>query len=173
VFRWTCGDYTRVLPTLCARGCGCSGHPAFPAPSVFEGQRSVQLGRIAPRDGGCMSGFDVIARSESDEAIRTASAWRILDCFASLAMTQNRLRPGCLKIESEICATHLRQGYGGQATPLRQPRLLLRCLLSQVRHVLHGQMRSLAASGYEVTVNDCLYIRARGTTNIPKTPANL
>src|ERR1700680_4019822 len=38
VFRWTCGDYTRVLPTHCTRGCGCSGHPAFPAPSdSFEG----------------------------------------------------------------------------------------------------------------------------------------
>src|ERR1700682_1957108 len=37
VFRWTCGDYTRVLPTHCTRGCGCSGHPAFPAPSVCEG----------------------------------------------------------------------------------------------------------------------------------------
>ncbi len=26
---------TRVLSTLCTRGCGCSGHPAFPAPSDF------------------------------------------------------------------------------------------------------------------------------------------
>src|ERR1700738_5622487 len=24
--------------TLCARGCGCSGHPAFPTPSVFLGE---------------------------------------------------------------------------------------------------------------------------------------
>jgi len=32
----TCGDYTRVLPTHCTRGCGCIGHPAFPAPSVFS-----------------------------------------------------------------------------------------------------------------------------------------
>ena len=39
VFRRTCGDYTRVLPTHCTRGCGCSGHPAFPAPSVFLGER--------------------------------------------------------------------------------------------------------------------------------------
>src|SRR5580693_8041526 len=29
------GDYTRVLPTHCTRGCGCNGHPAFPAPSLF------------------------------------------------------------------------------------------------------------------------------------------
>jgi hypothetical protein len=29
------GDYTRVLPTHCTRGCGCNGHPAFPAPSVL------------------------------------------------------------------------------------------------------------------------------------------
>src|SRR5258705_2494287 len=38
VFRGTCGDYTRVLPTHCTRGCGCTAHPAFPAPSVFEGE---------------------------------------------------------------------------------------------------------------------------------------
>ncbi len=41
-FRCTCGDYTRVLFT-CTRGCGCIGHPAFPAPSVFsEGWTSRQ-----------------------------------------------------------------------------------------------------------------------------------
>src|SRR5882672_832458 len=30
---------TRVLHYLCTRGCGCSGHPAFPTPSVFLGAR--------------------------------------------------------------------------------------------------------------------------------------
>src|SRR6266478_4687258 len=31
--------------------CGCSGHPAFPAPSVLLGETVLQkLGRIAPRD---------------------------------------------------------------------------------------------------------------------------
>ena len=35
------------------RGCGCNGHPAFPAPSVFLGEWSVeQLGRFAPRECG-------------------------------------------------------------------------------------------------------------------------
>src|ERR1700688_2245152 len=53
VFRWTCGDYTRVLPTHCTRGCGCSGHPAFPAPSVFQGRMvDARLGRFAPRECG-------------------------------------------------------------------------------------------------------------------------
>src|SRR5258708_3654543 len=33
------------------RGCGCIGHPAFPAPSVFSGQTVfAKLGRIAPRE---------------------------------------------------------------------------------------------------------------------------
>ena len=32
------------------RGCGCSGHPAFPTPSVFLGERKMQrLGCMAPR----------------------------------------------------------------------------------------------------------------------------
>src|SRR3979411_2536539 len=35
--------------TLCARGCGCGGHPAFPTPSVGR-KIDAQLGRIAPRD---------------------------------------------------------------------------------------------------------------------------
>src|SRR5713101_3497055 len=45
------------------RGCGCSGHPAFPAPSVFLGERFLQnLGRIAPRECGVVSGaFCVVA----------------------------------------------------------------------------------------------------------------
>ncbi len=35
------------------RGCGCSEHPAFPAPSVFFGRMDfAQLGRLAPRDRG-------------------------------------------------------------------------------------------------------------------------
>src|SRR6266516_2288834 len=33
------------------RGCGCIGHPAFPAPSHVEGEWFLQnSGRIAPRD---------------------------------------------------------------------------------------------------------------------------
>jgi len=40
VFRWICGDYARVLYLFCTRGCGCNGHPAFPAPSHFEGIHS-------------------------------------------------------------------------------------------------------------------------------------
>src|SRR3981189_102997 len=37
------------VTTLCARGCGCSGHPAFPTPS-FGRKAHAQLGRIAPRE---------------------------------------------------------------------------------------------------------------------------
>jgi hypothetical protein len=35
------------------RGCGCNGHPAFPAPSISGRRIPAQLGRIARRDGGC------------------------------------------------------------------------------------------------------------------------
>src|SRR5258707_8121194 len=56
LLRCTCGDYTRVLTSHCTRGCGCIGHPAFPAPSVLLGQRiHAQLGHIAPRDRGVVS----------------------------------------------------------------------------------------------------------------------
>jgi hypothetical protein len=33
----TCGNYARVLFLFRTRGCGCGGHPAFPAPSAFGG----------------------------------------------------------------------------------------------------------------------------------------
>src|ERR1700722_1313950 len=36
---------------LCTRGCGCAKHPAFPAPSVFEGHDSgiARAKRVARR----------------------------------------------------------------------------------------------------------------------------
>src|ERR1700681_1795522 len=34
------------------RGCGCIGHPAFPAPSDFWANGFAKLGRIAPRERG-------------------------------------------------------------------------------------------------------------------------
>jgi hypothetical protein len=37
MFRWTCGDALACFLHFCTRGCGCSGHPAFPAPSVILG----------------------------------------------------------------------------------------------------------------------------------------
>src|SRR5258705_13392295 len=54
-----CSDCTCMLVcvslcALCTRDRGCSVHPAFPAPSVFEGKVHANLGRIMPRDRRCM-----------------------------------------------------------------------------------------------------------------------
>jgi len=46
----------------------------------------AQLGRIAPRDRGVVSGFDVIARSEATKQSILFLRGK-MDCFASLAMT--------------------------------------------------------------------------------------
>src|SRR3977135_3208309 len=51
------------VTTLCARGCGCGGHPAFPTPSVGR-KAHAQLGRVAPRDRG---GADIMSRVERHE----------------------------------------------------------------------------------------------------------
>ena len=41
---------------VCTRDRGCSAHPAFPAPSSQrEGKVDASLGRIAPRECGCIS----------------------------------------------------------------------------------------------------------------------
>src|SRR6266436_7221864 len=72
------------------RGCGCIGHPAFPAPSEFQGGWFLQkLGRIAPRDRGRM--LVVIARSEATKQ-STLSLRGEMDCFASLAMKREARR---------------------------------------------------------------------------------
>jgi hypothetical protein len=41
----------------CTRGCGCSGHPAFPTPSDFGWKLRAELGRRASREGEGVSGM--------------------------------------------------------------------------------------------------------------------
>jgi hypothetical protein len=59
---------TPVATTLvcflpCTRGRGCGGHPAFPAPSIFEGQEiHASLGRAAPRECRRVSLPDIAVR---------------------------------------------------------------------------------------------------------------
>jgi hypothetical protein len=43
---------------LCARGCGCIGYPAFPAPSISGRKIYAKLGRTARRDRETVSGDD-------------------------------------------------------------------------------------------------------------------
>src|SRR6266849_3875534 len=79
---------TRVLSTLRTRGCGCSGHPAFPTPS--RGRKiNAQLGRFAPRDREVVSGYFVIA-SEAKQSIAPRKGR--MDCFVAslLAMTVSK-----------------------------------------------------------------------------------
>src|SRR5216684_3342568 len=64
VFRGTCGFYPCAF-YLRTGGCGCSGHPAFPAPSSGE-RIHAQLGRIASRrEREVVCRLAVIARSEA------------------------------------------------------------------------------------------------------------
>ena len=61
-----CAFYT------CTRGRGCTAHPAFPAPSVLiEGKRSGITPGQSRRGNAETCLNDVIARSESDEAIHS------------------------------------------------------------------------------------------------------
>src|SRR3982074_110628 len=61
------------VTTLCARGCGGSGHPAFPTPSV-GGKAHAQLGRIAPRGREGVSGAFFSAGATSFETVLRASS---------------------------------------------------------------------------------------------------
>jgi hypothetical protein len=83
---------TRVLSTFAHEAAGASGARHFLRPLFSRDEVRAQLGRIAPRDGGCLSRFAVIAcdkreafaqGSESDEAIQLShSRVPTMDCFA-------------------------------------------------------------------------------------------
>src|ERR1700682_2352297 len=89
----------RSTTTRCTRDRGCSGHPAFPAPSQGR-TRQEQPGRIAPRE------CTLTSTRHCEEHLRRSNPYLLcgpMDCFrlrsssyggqvASLAMTG-----GCLK----------------------------------------------------------------------------
>src|SRR5258706_4890204 len=81
LLRCTCGDYARVLLSHCTRGYGCIGHPAFPAPSDFLGERFLQSSGASRRGNAkvcvkfeprhCEEQSDASRRCERSEAIHS------------------------------------------------------------------------------------------------------
>src|SRR3981189_1911059 len=70
---------------------GRTGRPAFPAPSDFRRRTLMaKLARNARRDREAV--LDVIARSEATK-LSILQICRVLDCFASLAMTAKARSP--------------------------------------------------------------------------------
>jgi hypothetical protein len=105
----TCGDYTRVLPTHCTRGCGCSGHPAFPTPSFEAG-------------GSCTARAHRAAGSRTDILTSLRGAKRRSNAVFFVRKQAGLLRfarndvqcLGCLKIESEIVPSMITRSSGTQ-----------------------------------------------------------
>jgi hypothetical protein len=55
MFRRTSGDYARVLFCFAREAAGAVERPAFPAPSLFQGDTlDASLGHFAPREQGFM-----------------------------------------------------------------------------------------------------------------------
>ncbi len=83
---------TRVLSTntKCTRGCGCSGHPAFPTPSV-GGSFKQRLGRLASRGRSRIRRDSVIA-SVAKQYIFLSLRGE-MDCFAELSSGGASRRP--------------------------------------------------------------------------------
>jgi hypothetical protein len=107
VSRCNRGDYTRVLPTHCTRGCGCNGHPAFPTPSM--GRRisaTIRARRAAGRERVSRRHCE----ERSDEAIHSsfarpwiASRSLSLDAHSRDPFARNDgFKSGCLIIESVV-----------------------------------------------------------------------
>src|SRR5258708_22836104 len=76
--------------TLCARGCGCSGHPAFPTPSVIRGKLAQTSG--ASRREIADAHLVVIARSEATKQ-SILSLRGEMDCFAEFIIGRAFARP--------------------------------------------------------------------------------
>ena len=85
--------YLWLLPLCflhCTGGCGCSGHPAFPAPSSGE-RLNAQLGRIASRrEREVVCGL-AIARSEATK--QSIFLCDFMDCFAEPVIGRAFARP--------------------------------------------------------------------------------
>src|SRR5258705_685298 len=77
------------------RGCGCIGHPAFPAPSIVKSGETVfaRLGPIAPRDREVVFGVAVIARSAATKQSTLLPAALTMDCFAEPVIGRAFARP--------------------------------------------------------------------------------
>src|SRR5712675_3163758 len=65
-FRCDRGDYARVLCFISHMRLRVHWAPGIPCALCFPGRTVfAELGRIAPRESGCISGLDVIARSKA------------------------------------------------------------------------------------------------------------
>ncbi len=85
LFRWTCGDYARVLCFFRTRGCGCIGRPAFPTP--LRGRRNRQTSGEGRCENANASERLAVRKAKRSKQSRTRHSRGATDCFASLAMT--------------------------------------------------------------------------------------
>src|SRR6266566_7912795 len=77
------------------RGCGCIGHPAFPAPSILLGGWFLQNSGASRRGNAesYLKWIDVIARSKATKQSSFLFAAPNLDCFAEHVIGRAFARP--------------------------------------------------------------------------------
>src|ERR1700694_483400 len=113
LFRCTCGDYARVLHLISHARLRVHWAPGFPCALCYRGRGCLHSpGAILPRKCGRMSRRH--CEEQRDEAIHS-SLCRVLDCFASLAMTA--LKKSELKRKASafrITSPRLRGDVGAQ-----------------------------------------------------------
>src|SRR5579872_1020174 len=68
-----------MLFSFACEAAGAAKHPAFPAPSAFEGQRQAKLGRDSPREGGVVAilrdaAFRPLVRMRSQQMVTDTEA---------------------------------------------------------------------------------------------------
>jgi hypothetical protein len=66
----------------CTRGCGCAKHPAFPAPTAFEGETDAKLGQSPAARMWCRLFHPVIASERSNPGYLRGSSLDFLRRFA-------------------------------------------------------------------------------------------
>src|SRR5713226_8233154 len=76
----------RSTTTKCTRDRGCSGHPAFPTPSLGAEDKCKPRAHRAARSRTCIWNWSNVIASEARQSILSLRVK--MDCFASLAMTK-------------------------------------------------------------------------------------
>jgi hypothetical protein len=90
-FGFSCSDYAHVLPSFAHEAMGAARHPAFPAPSLFEGGRCTHSGILCRGNAdGCFARRHCEERS--DEAIQTVPAEKFW--IASRSLSSGRASRG-------------------------------------------------------------------------------
>ena len=129
---------------FCTRGCGCGGHPAFPAPSVIEGGSSTTRADSRRENAeACVQLFeDLNRRSERKFATRPSS----FSPCGRRCLREARADEGSLSAETDPSPVANSRGSFAPPSPTRGEGKRAECQLRPCRLLAVGQMHRAGAA---------------------------